>query len=253
MGRKGWLLSGALVLVGIGLWQWPRHAERPLPVRVPSDAPQTPLSPPPSPSPTAPPAAAAVKAGSNHLLAGLQLIALFQTDDAALASAVIVIDNTRIARYRVGERLDAERRIKALLPDRALIEGAHGVQVLQLAPLSGAAQAAVQSAVAEPEGEASPPALTPREQVLEELDLTPVTPGSADGYLVGERLSTEVTARSGVKPGDTVVSLNGYPLGEAAWDELAWQSFESSGKAVVRVQRGGETFYVNYPEPDNGQ
>ncbi len=85
-----------------------------------------------------------------------------------------------------------------------------------------------------------------RSNLLKRFKLTPVAKGTPSGYRVGEE-SRELEDRYGLKPGDIIISANGYPLGTESDDMLAASSLERSGKAEVVISRGNREFTILYP------
>jgi general secretion pathway protein C len=79
--------------------------------------------------------------------------------------------------------------------------------------------------------------------VLNDLGLKP----GSGGYSVGEGASAEMIRGLGLRPGDTIVSVNGKSLGNMQSDAAMVDEVKASGEARVEVKRGSQTFTVNYP------
>nr|WP_306799408.1 type II secretion system protein N [Alcanivorax quisquiliarum] len=183
----------------------------------------------------------------------MRLLALFQAYHTGLASAVVHVAGLGAYRYRAGDEIQPGVRLGAILPDRVLLQTPAGPQALHLQPLRRRVDDS------EPQQDQEPPALAddaePEEQMdseamkfLARLDLYAVSETLPEGYLVGSDFPPEATEQTGIKPGDIIVSVNGYPVGEASSDYLVWLSFRSTHKAAVLVRNEEGEFFVYYPE-----
>lgn len=182
----------------------------------------------------------------------LKLLAVFQAY-SKLASAVILKEGHGAYRYRIGDALPDGRVLAGILPTKVVIND-HGEQITLHMALSSSQHGRAESPAVRAD---APPARADGDSrmswqvvdALRRLDLSPVSEHSADGYLVGENFPTEGTEALGVKPGDVVVSVNGYPVGEYNSDYLVWLSFRENHRASVLIRReNGEEFTVNFPE-----
>lgn len=180
--------------------------------------------------------------------APLRLLALFQTYDQARASAVILHPDIGAYRYHVGEEIDRGRILAAILPDRILVKASGDIDVFYLEPLS--------VVVAEEDADNHEDAVTvplseaeqKKRNILKHFDLHPVSESLPSGYIIGDKFPEDATNRTGVKPGDILISVNGYPVGEDNSDYLAWLSFQTTQKASVVISRDGEEFVIYYPD-----
>lgn len=86
---------------------------------------------------------------------------------------------------------------------------------------------------------------TARERALEKYGLEPVAEGSASGYRITDD-AKEITEKFNLSPGDIIISVNGYPVGENDSDTLAVKSFQDSGSASVTVNQNGTTTVLEY-------
>ncbi|WP_144401662.1 hypothetical protein [Isoalcanivorax pacificus] len=179
-------------------------------------------------------------------------IALFETHDKAIASAVVLIDGYGAYRYGIGQNVIDEYYIRDIQPDHVIIRGNEGDFKVYLAPLSG--QDAQEPSVADSGargGDILDDTKDRRERmrIFSTYDIYPVSEDSAAGYVIGERFSPEMLEATGAKPGDIIVSVNGYNVGAKEGDDLALKSFRTTMKASVQLRRSdGTTFYFNYPE-----
>lgn len=88
-----------------------------------------------------------------------------------------------------------------------------------------------------------------RANFLKTLGLEPVERGSSQGYLVSQ--DNNITKRNGLKKGDVIISLNGYPVGEAVSDIAAYRSYEQTGTASIEIKRGGNPITIYYERKKN--
>lgn len=185
----------------------------------------------------------------------MRLLALFQAYHTGLASAVVYVAGLGAYRYRAGDEIQTGVKLAAILPDRVLLQTASGAQALYLQPLRRLADdlelqhdQATNLTSLEEGTEADKKMDSEAVKFLARLDLYPVSETLPEGYLVGSGFPPEGTEQTGIKPGDIIVSVNGYPVGEASSDYLVWLSFRSTHKAAVLVRNEEGEFFVHYPE-----
>lgn len=83
---------------------------------------------------------------------------------------------------------------------------------------------------------------------LQEIGVSPISDGSADGYRVGAD-APDVVRRAGIQPGDVILSVNGRPVGVAANDSALMDQVMASSRVRVEVQRGSRRFFLTVPIP----
>ena len=88
------------------------------------------------------------------------------------------------------------------------------------------------------------PAQSPKQKTLEKYGLEPVSEG-ATGYIVTKD-AKDLIEKFGLNPGDIVLSVNGYPIGDNSSDTLAVKSFQDSGAASVVINQGGSLTTIEY-------
>jgi hypothetical protein len=184
----------------------------------------------------------------------LALLAVFEAH-SPLAAAVIHTEGHGAHRYNVGETLPEGGVLAAIRPTEVIIED-QGRQITLRLALRGGGRAEVADAdknEASAEDDDGPKMPQRVLDLLEKLDLTPVSESSPQGYRVGEDFPESGTKEVGVKPGDTIVAINGYPVGEYHSDYLVWLSFKDTQKASVLVQtEEGRQFSFHYPDDIKG-
>ncbi|MBF1802573.1 type II secretion system protein N [Alloalcanivorax profundimaris] len=83
-------------------------------------------------------------------------------------------------------------------------------------------------------------------QAIRNAGLRRVSKESASGYVViGE--DNRANKQFNLKKGDVINSVNGYPVGSDSADNLAFKTYQRTGKASVEISRSGETIYIEYP------
>ena len=183
----------------------------------------------------------------------LALLAVFEAH-SPLAAAVIQVEGHGAHRYHVGSPLSEGGVLEAIRPTEVVIENAGRLITLRLALRGGAGRAEV--ADADPEEEPADDGPKMPQKVLDflnKLDLTPVSKDSPEGYRVGDDFPESGTEEIGVKPGDTIVAVNGYPVGEYHSDYLVWLSFKDRYRASVLVRtEDGKEFSFHFPDDLKG-
>lgn len=81
-------------------------------------------------------------------------------------------------------------------------------------------------------------------ELLKELDVSPVSSDGSNGYRLGNLANSPYLNRTGLQPGDVVLSVNGRPVGDVKQDSLELGNLVSQGSARLEVQRGSRRFYV---------
>ncbi|MFP1679122.1 type II secretion system protein N [Alloalcanivorax sp. C16-2] len=181
----------------------------------------------------------------------LALLAVFQAH-SPLASAVIHVEGHGAHRYHVGAELPEGGVLAAIRSTEVVIEDAGRRITLRMALLGGGGRAEVADVDEEVEDASDNDRPKMPQRVLDflsKLDLTPVSEDSPDGYLVGDDFPESGREEIGVKPGDTIVAVNGYPVGEYNSDYLVWLSFKDRYRASVLVRsEDGKEFSFHFPD-----
>ncbi|MCH8543778.1 MAG: hypothetical protein LAT61_09430 [Alcanivorax sp.] len=184
---------------------------------------------------------------------GLSVLAIFQTDDRQIASAVVLAEGDGAYRYGIGQRVAGDYLINDIRPDHLLMEGNGKEFKLFLVPLTAGGQS--QSEAVSPSRVDGTSLLEQsraereRMRLLSVYDLYPVTEGAAAGYVIGERFPRDMQERVGIEPGDIILSVNGFAVGEPTGDEQAFRSAQAAEKASIVFQRqDGSLFNYHYPE-----
>lgn len=81
-------------------------------------------------------------------------------------------------------------------------------------------------------------------ELLKELGVSPVSSDGSNGYRLGNLANSPYLNRTGLQPGDVVLSVNGRPVGDVKQDSLELGNLVTQGSARLEVQRGSRRFYV---------
>lgn len=79
---------------------------------------------------------------------------------------------------------------------------------------------------------------------LSELGITPVAQGESSGYRLGSLANSPYLSRTGLQPGDVIISVNGRPVGDVNQDRTEIENVLAQGSARLEVQRGTRRFFV---------
>ena len=82
------------------------------------------------------------------------------------------------------------------------------------------------------------------ESALDELGVSPVSEGAAEGYRIGDLAHSPYLSQTGLQPGDVILSVNGRPVGDLSQDRLELGNVLAQGSARLEVQRGNRRFFV---------
>lgn len=151
--------------------------------------------------------------------------------------------------FHVGDYVSENLKIFKISNDGVLVKSPDGYKILELADFSdhkpGSVQISATRSQNDNEGEEEGD-LSSRSNVISMLGLVPVSKGSPMGYKVTED-SEKLIDEYRLKPGDVVLSVNGYPLGTEHDDELAYSSYKKNGSGEFLIRRGGATIKIIHP------
>lgn len=199
----------------------------------------------------------------------LLLLGLFLSPDADRSSAIIAQKGQDAGLYHIGDDIPGNAKLENIYADRIILRRQGRLETLRLSSLgtlNGVAQvsqsASTLPASAQPASNQSVPAQPVSTQtvsnpqaeftkqrgvLIDRLGLKPVTKGASDGYTIGPQAPVSLIQQLGLKPGDVIVSVNGHPLGNKESDLAAMQSYQSTRKATIVIDRGDQQFTVSYP------
>ena len=80
--------------------------------------------------------------------------------------------------------------------------------------------------------------------MLRAVGLEPVAVDGDRGYRVGERTTSRQLGRTGLQPGDTILSINGQPIGAVSENPEAFGDLLSKGSARLEIRRGERRFFL---------
>ena len=155
--------------------------------------------------------------------------------------------------YTVGDKITSEIEIARIDPNMVVINNAGTFESLHLADFEGSLsikrslkEKSELSNKQNDKKDKIDPNASKRERLLKYFSLSPVEPGADLGYRVSEE-SKKLINDYDLKPGDIILSANGYPLGTESADMAALQVFNNIGKAEITISRNGSNISRSYP------
>lgn len=186
----------------------------------------------------------------------LVLVGVFVADEAEASSALIARSGQQPDLYSVGDQLPGGATLLEVHADRAVIRRAGLRELVRFAEPRSIAPAAFSRSPNQASSQAQPSEPTFREAIatyraeidenptsaLERLGVEPVMAGQPQGYTLGNQPA--VLARTGLRAGDVVLSVNGRPVGNVNEDRLELDNVVAQGRARLEVKRGSRRFFV---------
>lgn len=80
--------------------------------------------------------------------------------------------------------------------------------------------------------------------MLRAVGLEPVSVGGDTGYRVGQRAASRQLGRTGLQPGDTILSIDGQPISAVSQNPEAFGDLLSKGSARLEIRRGERRFFL---------
>lgn len=180
----------------------------------------------------------------------LSLLGTFYISEGGGGWAIIGGEDKTATLVKLGERLE-DSHIAQILPDRVILERNGQLERLMLTAFEDlnepASASLTKKTMRQPHQESPSEPHTARERIIRRNGLRPVSPVKAAGYLVTEK-ATRLQDKYGLQTGDIVVSVNGYPIGAALEDEMAYESFKQTGTAQFSIQRDGAVLTMKYQQ-----
>ena len=170
-------------------------------------------------------------------------------------SRALIVANGDEEPYAVGASLPGGAVIRAIFPDRVLLERGGRVEALRL-PKSDTGQGTTMAA-AQGDNQPPPPLSNPIPQNLGELrqqiaqnpqrlmDVIRAMPVQEQGKLTGYRIypagNSPVFTQLGLHPGDVVTAVNGIPLTDPAQSMRILAALKTSEQISITMLRNGQT------------
>lgn len=80
--------------------------------------------------------------------------------------------------------------------------------------------------------------------MLRAVGLEPVSVDGDTGYRVGQRAASRQLGRTGLQPGDTILSIDGQPISAVSQNPEAFGDLLSKGSARLEIRRGERRFFL---------
>jgi len=187
-------------------------------------------------------------------------------------SRALIVANGDEAPYAIGAQVPGGAVIRAIFPDRVLLERNGRVEALRLPrPGSDTGGGVEASDSGSPSfGPSAPPALNSvpqnlgelREQIMNNpqrlMDVVRVMPvqdkssGKLSGYRVFPTGNSTAFTQLGLRPGDIVTAVNGIPLADPAQSMRVLSSLKTSEQISITVLRDGQPQTLELDAQDQG-
>ena len=203
----------------------------------------------------------------------LKLLGIFLANQPAASVAIIGSRGDAGEAYGVGDQIFGNAKLQEIHRDVVLINRAGKMEALRFddelplaanpTPRAARNQSIDQGVHADAEplaaldaGDSAPEALEASieafrdrlerdpDGTLRSVGLEPVSVGGDDGYRIGQRAASRQLGRSGLQPGDTIVSIDGRPIGEVRQSPEAFGDLLSKGSARLEIRRGDRRFFL---------
>ncbi len=201
----------------------------------------------------------------------LELHGVFVADVADDSAAIVAPKNKTGKLYTVGEKVPGNATLIEVHADHIVLRRAGARETLRFFNSNGGFVAEHDEPAATPSSDRNssvrtPPPVTPSQrsprtakefveiyrdrltdnpgELLKELGVAPVSTDGGQGYRLGNLASSPYLSRTGLQPGDVVLSVNGRPVGDVNRDKMELDSVLAQGSARLEVQRGSRRFYV---------
>lgn len=181
-------------------------------------------------------------------------------------SRALIVANGDEEPYSVGASLPGGAVIRAIFPDRVMLERGGRVEALRL-PKADNGQGATMAGIT-PDTQQSQPASSPVPQDLGELrqqiaqnpqrlmDIVRAMPVMEQGKLAGYRIypagNPSMFTQLGLHPGDVVTAVNGIPLTDPAQSMRILAALKTSEQISITLLRNGQSQTQILQMPSNG-
>ena len=189
----------------------------------------------------------------------LRLLGIFRANRGQASVAIIGVRGSEGDAYAVGDRIFGNAKLMEIHKDVVLISRAGAVEALRfddappLAANRKASNPAPDAPLAAVDAGAAPNGLEQSihlfrarleqdpEGTLRAVGLEPVSVDGAAGYRIGQGAGL---GRTGLQPGDTILSIDGQPIGDFRQSPEAFGDLLEKGSARLEIQRGSRRFFL---------
>ena len=179
----------------------------------------------------------------------ISLLGTFFNQSGTRSSAIISLNNGEPTLLTPSSEISRNIFLKDITSQSIIIDNNGTTEKVSLSDFKSVAginnkKPSVKTSEPQEKAEKSGPK-SARDRALEKYGLEPVAQNSASGYRITKD-AEEIIKNFNLNPGDIIVSVNGYPVGEDGSDTLAMKSFQESGSASVIINQGGNTTTIEY-------
>lgn len=182
----------------------------------------------------------------------IELLGTFLDQHSKMRWAILKEKNKEELSYELGQRIKENITITEINPHSIVINNNGTLERVSLREFSTENSKKSQVSIKSDEkandakDDRHVTELSTRENLLRTYRLKPVNEGSASGYIVLEK-AEKIQEKFGLKPGDVILSANGYPLGEESSDMMALKAYQDLKSAEIVVKRKDQLVTVSYP------
>ncbi len=195
----------------------------------------------------------------------LELQSVFVADYADDSAAIVAQRGKPGKLYRVGEQLPGSATLAEVHTDHIILRRAGTRETLmfpqrksKIAQPTETAREPVDRSPGEPSQarRADPAPVGEAGEVISEfqqklssdpdgtLDELGIESVDGGGYRLGGATSSEYLRKTGLQPGDIIMSVNGQPVGDVEQDRLELADVLAQGSARIEVVRGSRRFFI---------
>ena len=189
----------------------------------------------------------------------LNLLGVFVAEEAPASAAVIAEKGKAGRLYGIGESVPGNATLSTVQADHVVLLRSGALETLRFPRMKEFERRKVAREL--PPAKIAAPAKTPPnardfiaayqerlaarpEQVQQLLDGLAAAAVGGGGYRVGDLSSQPYLSRTGLQPGDLILSLNGLAVGDLNADQLALKELLAAGEVRIEVQRGERRFFL---------
>lgn len=179
----------------------------------------------------------------------LRLVGVIDNHEGDDGWAIVQADGGPAKLYRVGEEISTKVNIRDIASSYVLLQREGRLERLPLLPWGDTKGVQGVGSVQKNDNKMADEQDTKIEgahgKLVSGLGLEPVDHGTASGYRLAEK-NGRLAVEYGMKEGDIVLSVNGYPLGTFKADQMAYSSVRQRGAANIVIRRGFDEHTSEY-------
>lgn len=176
--------------------------------------------------------------------AQISLVGIFFSNIPLLSSVIARSKDKRFLLYREGDSIRNGIKIKRIMEKKIIVEEQGHLFYVDLPSFEGSLAPLIKEK-RKRDGAYSGGLGRKEKNYLNKMGLKPVHEGQSDGYVITKSGPQKFYKRYGLKPGDKIISMNGYSLGRQENDVLAYKSYKDSGSVDLIVDKDGRQIEIH--------